>query len=180
MIRWGVHKTDTVRFLLEDECVRAYAEWDHFVFHRKKSAVEDTLSAIYRMKRGAIFELEVSNCQHEIPWYRGETIELWGDKGTLYYQPATGVMQFYSIVKKTNPITNNSFIELNYPSDGMEMIKIHQKFIQCIKRDLPPPVSGEDGLKALEMVNAAYISGIFHKAIKLPLSEKLEKEGGLQ
>lgn len=180
MIRWGVHKTDTIRFLLEDECERAYAEWDHFVFHPEKGAVEDTLTALFRMKKGTIVELEVSNCQHEVPWYRAETIELWGDKGTLYYQPATGIMQLYSIAKDTNPISKDSFIELGYPSDGKEMVRIHQYFIQSIEQDLPVPVTGEDGLKAMEMVNAAYISGYLHTAVTLPVSDKLEKETGIQ
>lgn len=169
MMRWGVHKTDTVRFLLEDDCVRAFAEWDHFVFHNKKGAVEDALSAVYRMKRGTIVELAVSNCQHEVPWYRGETIELWGDKGTLYYQPASGIMQLYSIAKQTNPVTKGSFIELHYPSDGNEMVRIHQLFIRSIKKNTAPPVTGPDGYKALEMVNAVYESGEKNKALNLPL-----------
>jgi myo-inositol 2-dehydrogenase/D-chiro-inositol 1-dehydrogenase len=179
MMRWGVHKTDTIRFLLADECERISAEWDHFVFHPEQGAVEDTLSAIFRMKSGTIVEIAVSNCQHEIPWYRGETIELWGDKGTLYYQPASGIMQLYSTAKEINPVTNHSFIELCYPSDGKEMIRIHQNFIESIKKNLPVPVSGEDGLRALEMVNGAYISGILNKKVLLPLTSELERGAGI-
>jgi predicted dehydrogenase len=180
MIRWGVHKTDTVRFLLGDECERVYAEWDHFVFHDEEGAVEDTLSALLRMKKGTIVEIEVSNCQHEVPWYRGETIEIWGDKGTLYYQPASGNMQLYSVAKSTNAVSKNSFIELNFPSDGKEMVRIHQEFIHCIENDTAPPVSGEDGLKAMEMVNATYISGYLHKPVILPVTDALEKETGVR
>jgi predicted dehydrogenase len=179
MMRWGVHKTDTIRFLLEDECIRVSAEWDHFVFHPEKGAVEDTLSSILRMKSGTIVELAVSNCQHEVPWYRGETIELWGDKGTLFYQPASGIMQLYSTVKETNPISKGSFIKLNYPSDGQEMVRIHEYFIQCIENNTPVPVSGDDGLKAMEIVNATYISGVLHNKVDLPLSADLEKKAGI-
>jgi len=179
MMRWGVHKTDTIRFLLEDECTRVSAEWDHFVFHPEKGAVEDTLSSVLRLSKGTIVEMTVSNCQHEVPWYRGETIELWGDKGTLYYQPASGVMQLYSVAHTTNPVTKDSFVQLNYPSDGQEMVRIHEKFIQSIKNDQPIPVSGDDGLKAMEIVNATYISGILNEKVDLPLSSDLEKKAGI-
>jgi predicted dehydrogenase len=179
MMRWGVHKTDTIRFLLQDECIRVSAEWDKFVFHPEEGAVEDTLSSVFRLSKGVIIELAVSNCQHEVPWYRGETIELWGDKGTLYYQPASGVMQLYSTEHTTNPVTKDSFVKLNYPSDGNEMVRIHECFIQSIKEDTPVPVSGDDGLKALEMVNAAYISGILNEKVELPLTPELEKRAGI-
>ncbi len=168
LMRWGVHKTDTLRFLLGQEAVRVFAEMDTFVHHNRKVTVEDNLVALYRFNKGAIAELEVSNSQHEGVTSRGETIEIWGDKGTLWYRPSMGEMSLLSL-KKTNPVNRNSFVTMKLEPDGQEMVKIHEKFAESIKKNKKPPVTGEDGYKALEMVLASYKSAIEHKPITLPL-----------
>ena len=92
LMRWGVHKTDTLRYLLNQEAIRVYAEMDRFVHKSPKITVEDTLTALIRFSGGIIAELEVSNAQQEGGMergMRGETIEIWGDKGTLWYRPST-------------------------------------------------------------------------------------------
>jgi predicted dehydrogenase len=44
-----------------------------------------------------------------------------------------------------------------------------EHFVECIKKNKQPKVTGEDGKKALEMVLAAYESQESKKPIKLPL-----------
>ncbi len=56
--------------------------------------------------------------------------------------------------------------------DGQEMIRIHQEFIKSIEKNKVPPVTGEDGYKALEMVVAAYQSAEEHRAINLPVKKR--------
>ncbi len=166
LMRWGVHKTDTLRYLLEDEAIRVYAEQDTFLHKGKEITVEDNLVALIRFKKGTIAELEVSNSQQEAGMNRGETIEIWGDKGTLWYRPSTGEMELYSKIKGLSP---KGFIKSKLIPDGKEFIRIQQKFINSIKRNKIPPVTGEDGYKALEMVVAAYKSAAEKKVITLPV-----------
>jgi predicted dehydrogenase len=168
LMRWGVHKTDTLRFLLEQEPVRVFAEMDTFTHRNRKVNVEDNLVALYRFGKGTIAELEVSNSQHEGGMSRGETIEIWGDKGTLWYRPSTGEMHLYSL-KKTNPVNKNSFVCVTLKPDGQEMVKIHEKFVQSIEKNKRPPVTGKDGYKALEMVLASYKSASEHKPVSFPM-----------
>lgn len=169
MMRWGVHKTDTLRFLLQQEAVRVYAEADRFVHRHEDVTVEDNLVALIRFDQGTIVELEVSNSQREAGMSRAETIELWGDQGTLWYRPSTGELELYSL-KKTNVVNRDSFIKLKLLSDGREMMRIHEKFIQSIERDTAPPVTGQDGYKALEMVVASYQSAQQHQPVALPMA----------
>ncbi|MCD6318876.1 Gfo/Idh/MocA family oxidoreductase [Candidatus Aerophobetes bacterium] len=171
LMRWGIHKTDTLRYLLDQEAIRVYAEADRFVHRREDITVEDNCVSLIRFNEGTIAELEVSNSQYEGGFSRGETIEMWGDKGTLWYQPSTGLMEFYS-KKKTNVVNEDSFIKLKLEPDHKEFIRIHRKFIESIEKDLTPPVTGEDGYKALEMVIASYKSAKELKAVSLPIPVK--------
>lgn len=170
LMRWGVHKADTLRYLLNQDAVRVYAEMDTFVHRQEEITVEDNLVALIRFNEGTIAELEVSNSQQEAGMRRGETVELWGDEGTLWYRPSTGEMELYSR-RETNPINKDSFVRINLEPDGQEMVRIHRKFVKSIKENTIPPVTGEDGYKALEMVIASYMSAQGHKPVFLPIGE---------
>lgn len=171
LMRWGVHKTDTLRYLLCQEAVRVYAEMDTFVHKAPDITVEDNLVAIIRFDGGTIAELEVSNSQHEGGMQRGETIEIWGDRGTLWYRPSTGEMELYS-KKNRNPVNRESFLKISLPPDDNEFVRIHTRFIKSILKGGPPPVTGNDGYQALEMVVACYKSALNNKVIALPLSKE--------
>lgn len=171
LMRWGVHKADTLRYLLDEEAIRVYAEADRFVHRSKDITAEDNCISLIRFDGGVIAELEVSNSQQEAGFSRGETIEIWGDKGTLWYQPSTGLMELCS-TKQTNVVGKDSFIKLKLEPDHREFIRIHQKFVKSIEEGGTVPVSGEDGYKALEMVVASYQSAKKLKPMTLPLEIK--------
>jgi len=171
LMGWGVHKMDTVRFLLEQEAVRVYAEADNFVHRDKRITVEDQVVALMRFNKGAIGQVVATSGHY------GENVELikiWGDKGTLYYNPRTGKIKLSSL-KKTNVIAKNGFMTITLPPDGLEMVRIHTKFIESIRKDIAPPVTGEDGYKALEMVVACYKSAHEHKPVTLPLDGRKQR-----
>ena len=168
LMRWGIHKTDTLRYLLDQEAIRVYAEADRFVHRREDADVEDNCVSLIRFNEGVIAELEVSNSQQEAGFSRGETIEIWGDEGTLWYQPSTGLMELYS-KKRTNVVNKYSFIRLKLEPDNKEFVRIHRKFVESIEKDKAPPVTGEDGYKALEMVIASYKSAKELRPVSLPM-----------
>lgn len=164
LMRWGVHKTDTLRYLLTDDAIRVYAEMGRFVHKNPPVTVEDTLVALFRFQKGAIVELEVSNAQREggsEKGLRGETVEIWGTEGTLWYRPSTGEMELLSTKR------GGEFEKIVVEPDGMEMVRIHQEFIKSIEENTSSPVSGEDGYKALEMVVTSYRSAEERRVIEL-------------
>ena len=168
LMRWGVHKMDSIRYLLKKEPERVYAEEGQLVHRGDSITVEDNLIAVFRFENGMIGELEVSNSQHE--WgMKGEYIEIWGEKGTIRYWPSEGEMQIYTPGRET-PLPD-SYQKLLIKPDGKEMIRIHEKFIESIQKNTSPPVTGEDGYKALEMVLASYLSAEERRVVTLPLGE---------
>jgi len=180
LMRWGVHKTDTLRYLLGQEAVRVYAEMDTFVHKGRDITVEDNLAALIRFNKGTIAELEVSNSQHEGKALRGETIEIWGDKGTLWYRPSIGEMELYSTTRKPlagtskdkNSVDKFGFLKMNLAPDGNEFVRIHRLFMKSISKGRATPVTGYDGYKALEMVVGCYKSALDKKAVNLPLPKR--------
>ncbi|MCD6219381.1 Gfo/Idh/MocA family oxidoreductase [Candidatus Calescamantes bacterium] len=170
MMRWGVHKTDTLHFLLEKKPLQVYAEMGQFVHRGEEITVEDNLVALYRFEGDIIGELEVSNSQHE--WgFRGEYIEIFGDKGTLRYWPSEGIMEVYIPGKKAPLPGCAEKIEIT--PDGKEMVRIHELFIKSIEENTSPPVTGEDGYIALEMALGAYHSAEKGEVVKFPLKEEV-------
>ena len=170
LMRWGVHKMDTLRFLLDDNAVRVTAEKGLFVHKAKDITVEDNCVSLFRFSKGSIGILEVSATQWEPgPGLHGETIEIWGDKGTLWYRPSTGEMKLFSVAKPTDVIQGRNFLYTVYPPDNQEFVRIHTQFIKSIIEDTSPPVTGEDGYKAVEMVLASYQSAEKKEVVMLPL-----------
>ena len=61
--------------------------------------------------------------------------------------------------------------------------KLHQKkfreelqhFIGCVRNDLTPVTTGEDGRAVLEMLNAAYHSARIGRKVSLPFRPKTSK-----
>ncbi len=169
LMRWGVHKTDTLHFLLGKKPLRVYAEMGQFVHQGGGVTVEDNLLALYRFEGDIIGELEVSNSQHE--WkFGGEYIEIFGDKGTLRYWPSEGIMRIY-IPGNKDPLPGcEETIEII--PDGKEMIRIHESFVKSIEKNTSPPVTGEEGYVALEMALGAYYSAETGKAVRFPLTNE--------
>ena len=47
--------------------------------------------------------------------------------------------------------------------------RLHLQFIESIKQDSIPPVTGKDGYKAVEVISATHKSAEENRAISLPL-----------
>ena len=165
-MRWGVHKTDTLHSLLGKRPLRVYAEGGQFVHKGGEITVEDNLVALYYFEGDTIAELEVSNSQHE-KGFRGEYLEIFGERGTVRYWPSEGVMEYY-IPDKKEP-SPHTLHRLILEPDGQEMVRIHREFVRSIEENLSPPVTGEDGYIALEMVLGAYLSSQKKEVVSFPL-----------
>lgn len=144
----GIHKTDLIRWLLNDEVTEVGA----FVETLDKDCdVDDNATCLIRMKSGAIGTLATS-------WtnYKGE------DNSTVFYCE-NGVLEIQDrgdvqvVVRlrdgaveqyKVGAIATNQ-------EGGQVSSGVIDSFIDCILTNTPPSISGEEGMKSLNVVLAA-------------------------
>lgn len=155
----GVHKSDLIRYLLDDEV----SDVTGFIgtLDKKDTAVDDNATCVLRMKSGAIGTLVAS-----WTYYKGE------DNSTILWCE-NGVMKI-----GTDP-TDQVIVELR---DGsIEKYKVGEiatnekqttsgvinAFIESIATNTPPSISGEEGRKSLRVILAAFESQASGTIIKL-------------
>ena len=168
VIDLAVHDIDIMRYITDSKITRVYAETAQKI-HTK---CEDLLSGLIKLENGAIGVLNID-------WLTPEKIrnlKVTGEKGMFEVNYITQELIFYE-----NMVANNQ--EYNYPkmlmgvSEGditnirikkREPLKTElEKFINYTRKGGKSPVSGEDGLKALEIALAVNKSATDNEAIRL-------------
>lgn len=145
----GVHKADLIRWLLADEVaeVGAFVE----TLDKKDTDVDDNAICLLRMKSGAIGSLVAS-----WTYYKGE------DNSTVLYCE-NGVLKIGTdpvdqLIVETKekgeqryqlgPIATNE-------EGGQVDSHIIEAFLDCIVNQQPPSISGEEGMKSLNVILCA-------------------------
>ncbi|MEK6950838.1 MAG: Gfo/Idh/MocA family oxidoreductase [Nanoarchaeota archaeon] len=149
IIDLSVHDLDIINYLIEDSPVRIYAEsQQHLHPHH-----EDSVTALLRYRRGA---LAVLNVNYLSPT-KTRQLKIFGKKGMFLVNYLDQELYFYE---------NRSFSSDNWESvteGDMKKIIITKReplhveidsFINCLKHNSPPPVSGEHGLILLRTAQA--------------------------
>jgi UDP-N-acetylglucosamine 3-dehydrogenase len=142
----GVHKADLIRWMLDDEVVEVSA----FVENLDKpgSTVDDNAVCLIRMEKGAIGTLTAS-----WTYYKGE------DNSTVLYCE-NGVIKIGTdpndqvIVEKRGGQVeryNVGAIATNEKQVGSGII---EAFVACVLNGTTPPITGEEGLKSLQVILA--------------------------
>jgi predicted dehydrogenase len=156
-----VHIVDLIRWMLKIEVEEVYAEIDTSFFKLK---IDDCGILNMKFDNGVIATLDAS-------WSRPiKSFPTWGDvtmrvKGT---EAEVYVDSFAQHVK----VYNNREIKSSwqYWGDNMD-IGLIKDFVKNIEENLPPSISGEDGLRAMEAALAAYRSNELKAPVKLPLTK---------
>ncbi|SDO10390.1 Predicted dehydrogenase [Paenibacillus sp. yr247] len=155
----GVHKSDLIRWLLSDEVAQVAA----FVgtLHKEGTDVDDNATCLIRMKSGATGSLVAS-----WTYYKGQdnSTVLWCENG---------------VIKIDTDPNDQVIVELR---DGtVERYKVGQiatnekqvhsgvidEFVTCILEGQKPRISGEEGLRSLQVILAAFESEATGKIISL-------------
>jgi predicted dehydrogenase len=135
-------------------------------------APDDTGVAIYRYASGAMVVLVNSSVT-----LAGEnTTEVYGDQGVLIQNyddavsthlapPGACVLKLYT---RDKPEWQDLGLECP-PNHGERIAGVPRSFIDCLKHDLAPPVTAEDGRVSVEMVLGAYRSAAEGRRIAFPL-----------
>ncbi len=142
-----VHVTDLMRWLLRDEVREVYAEISHNIGHQE---FDDVGFLSLTFANGVFGTLDAS-------WSRPKTFPTWGDvtlevitdRGTLALDMFAQNLVLYS--DKTNRV------EWRHWGDSIDDGLIGA-FAASVRDHAPVPITGEDGLRALQVALAAYQS----------------------
>ncbi|WP_408007811.1 Gfo/Idh/MocA family protein [Pseudalkalibacillus sp. A8] len=151
-----VHMIDIMRWMIRSEIKEIYAE-------------VDTLFTDIHIDDCGLLSIEFDNgiiASHDPSWSRNSSYLTWGDatieivgsKGRAYADAFGENLHFYSV--KNKPYRHILF--------GKDMDSaLIEDFIECIRHDREPSISGLDGLRAMEAALAAYESGMSHQPVNL-------------
>jgi predicted dehydrogenase len=142
-----VHVTDLMRWLLGKEVTSVYAETSSRMLHQD---FEDTGMLTMEFDGGIFATLDSS-------WSRPKSYPTWGDV-TLSVVGEKGVLELdmfsQNLILYSDADNGAHWIPWGASSD-MAMVR---SFVQSVRMGTPVPVSGVDGLRAVEVVEAAYLS----------------------
>jgi len=167
VIDLATHDLDVMCHLTEADVVRVYAETEQEIH----TLHEDSLSGLMRFQNGVVGVLDVN-------WLTPTKVrELYvtGEKGMFMVNYLTQDLYLYE----------NEYVGSDWDRLGMlkgvgegNMIKLRigkreplhaelEAFAQSVEEGSPPPVTGEDGIRALTLAQAMVESGRQHTAIEL-------------
>ncbi|MFD0712360.1 Gfo/Idh/MocA family protein [Paenibacillus sp. GCM10027626] len=155
----GVHKSDLIRYLLQDEV----AEVGAFIgtLHKDGTEVDDNANCMLRMRSGAIGSLVAS-----WTYYKGEdnSSVFWCENGVMKVgtDPEDQV-----IVELRNGTVEKYKVGAISTNEKQESSGVIDAFIESIVTGTPPSISGEEGMKSLAVILAAFESQATGQIIKL-------------
>ncbi|MBO9605434.1 MAG: Gfo/Idh/MocA family oxidoreductase [Paenibacillaceae bacterium] len=146
----GVHKSDLIRWLLADEVVDIAA----FVgtLDKKDTDVDDNASCILRMKSGAVGTLVAS-----WTYYKGgdNSTILWCENGVLKIDTDPNDQV---IVELRNGTQERYRVGAMATNEKQTTSGVIDAFVTSIVTNTPPSISGEEGLRSLKVILAAFES----------------------
>lgn len=155
----GVHKSDFIRYLLNDEV----SEVAGFIstLHKEGTEVDDNAACILRMKSGAIGTLVASWTQ-----YRGgdNSTVLWCEHGVMKIGTVEGDEV---IVELTNGTVETYKVGAMATNEKQVPSGVIDDFVKSIVTNTPPAISGEEGLRSLKVILAAFESQKTGQMVKL-------------
>lgn len=147
----GIHDFDVLRWIVGSEPVSIYSEASTSV--ERKFPHEDETFTTIRFANGVVACAHIGwNLPDNHPGGRDFKLDISGDQGSLNMDLATQGVKIY---------TKSGH---KFPSTAPGLGEEDRVFVDCILDDRPVPVTGQDGLVALRMVNAA-LDSIDKKAV---------------
>jgi predicted dehydrogenase len=148
-----VHVTDLLRFLLKDEPVSVFCEADNGILH---GDFDDTGFLSINFAGGVFATLDAS-------WSRPKTFPTWGDV-TLGLVGTRGVAEL-DMFAQESVLYDDARDRVSYQGwDSSIDAGLVAAFVRAVTTGAPGDIAtGEDGLRAVEVVEAAYQSASTHK-----------------
>jgi len=155
----GVHKSDLIRWMLDDEVSEVAA----FVgtLDKKDTESDDNASCILRMKSGAIGTLVAS-----WTYYKGEdnSTMLWCENGVM----RIGTDPVDQVIVELRDGTVNKYQTGEISTNEKQLSSfVVDKFVESIVNDTEPAVTGEEGRASLKVILDAFESQETGKVIRV-------------
>ncbi len=155
----GVHKSDLIRWLLDDEVAQVSSFID--TQHKKNTDVDDNAVVLLRMKSGAIGTLTAS-----WTYYRGgdNSTILWCENGVMKIgtDPADQV-----IVELRSGNVEKHKVGAMATNTKQTISGVIDAFVNSIVTKTPPSITGEEGRKSLAVILAAFESNRNGQTVQL-------------
>jgi predicted dehydrogenase len=155
----GVHKSDFIRYLLNDEV----SEVAGFIstLHKENTKVDDNATCLLRMKSGAIGTLVASWTQYRAG---DNSTVLWCENGVMKIGTVEGDEV---IVELTNGTVETYKVGAMATNEKQVPSGVIDAFVESIVTQTPPSISGEEGLRSLQVILAAFESEKTGQIVKL-------------
>ena len=172
MLNLGVHWIDVYRWILADEVVEAMGKT---VRVNQQYDIEDNSFALLTFSRGTVIALDISyTVPDSYPFGRDLYLALRGAKGVLSWSPSfEGSKEHLFVCSDSGEYSTAARQRLDFhlppqPGYGGVMgLRFLSDLVESIRTDKPPAITGQDGLKALEVVEAIYRSAESGQSVKV-------------
>jgi predicted dehydrogenase len=165
MYNLGVHWIDLYRWMLDDEIVEVYGK---NVKVNQEYDIEDNSFAILTFSRGTVLALDISyTVPDSFPSGRDLYLTLRGTRGVLSWSPS-----FEGIHENLFLCSDSGARQLGFDLPpqpgyaGAHTVHFLKDLARSIRDGTPPAITGEDGLRALEVVEAIYQSAESGRAVR--------------
>jgi UDP-N-acetylglucosamine 3-dehydrogenase len=160
-----VHVADALRWILGAEARCVYAEVGTFFGGER---VDDGAILTLEFEGGAIGDGAFATIDPS--WSRGEGYPTWGDV-TFRFTGSSGVLEVDPFARRLATFGHESkSASWTHMGEDMNVLML-EDFLRGVAEDNPSGASGIDGLRALEIVLAAYNSGEDHERQRIVLTE---------
>ncbi|MEX0776730.1 MAG: Gfo/Idh/MocA family oxidoreductase [Phycisphaeraceae bacterium] len=163
MYNLGVHWIDLFRWMFQEEVIEVCGR---NVKVNTQYDIEDNSFAHLRFANGAIAALDISyTVPDAFPYGRDLYLSVRGTQGVVTWAPAFEGQRDTLLICSDHPSFNGSpRVTREYelqPTPGycgfMGASYVRQ-FVDCVRRNQTPPITGDDGVAALQIVEAIYQS----------------------
>ena len=152
ILHTGIHLFDLVRYVMEDEVARVSC-FTNQVFSRY---MEDSFAALLTLKSGSVL-CHLDSCR--FAGGRTGRIELVGEKGQL----AGDLIHNFAC-----RIESRQSASIPVPPPVNTVCAVLKAFTDCLQQGTEPPISGLDGLRAVEVAWACRRSAQLGEPVDLP------------
>ena len=162
LLYWaGVHDVDTLRSLF-GEVASVYAVIGPKV-HPEVSDQEDAISVALTFTSGMVGSLQVSTFYPMATYQTAFGFDIVCERGGIAYNSHD--LTITTQLEDRSP----SEVHLEHNSADGAYDKEWSSFAAWVLRDEPPVLTGEDGLRCVEILQAAYLSAATEARVNLPL-----------
>lgn len=142
-----VHVVDLIRWFTGAEATEVYAEAGHDMVNDYN--IDDCGIVTMEFDNGMFATLDCS-------WSRNPSFPTWGDV-TMEIVGSEGTLSVNAFGQKVNVYSEANGAKWNFWGDDMNLGLVDD-FVDAVKHNRAPSITGVDGMRAVEVVEAAYAS----------------------